>query len=155
VIERVYGAPVDRVYDAWAVPGHKARWFTGSADALDAGYELDFRVGGREVNRGGPRGGPVYTYDARFCDIVPGQRIVYTYEMYAGDDRISVSVMRRRQPGRRGSGRGGAPTPAPGPSGGPVDLAGAVCHCGCPQPDGGTGSPRSWRTPPTDTQETR
>jgi uncharacterized protein YndB with AHSA1/START domain len=62
------------------------------AEALGAGYELDFRVGGREVNRGGPPGGPIYTYEAEFRDIVPEQRIVYTYEMFADHSRISVSV---------------------------------------------------------------
>ena len=70
----------------------KARWFAGSADALGAGYDLDFRVGGREVNRAGPPGGPVYTYQSEFHDIVPEQRIIYTYEMYADETRISVSV---------------------------------------------------------------
>ena len=74
------------------IPLLKARWFAGSAEALGAGYELDFRVGGREVNRGGPPGGPVYTYESEFRDIVPEQRIVYTYEMYADETRISVSV---------------------------------------------------------------
>ena len=92
VIERTYDAPVDRVFGAWADPGLKARWFAGSPDALGAGYELDFRVGGHEVNRGGPPGGPVYTYDSEFRDIVPGHRIVSTYEMFADDQRISVSV---------------------------------------------------------------
>ncbi len=105
VIQRVYDVPVDRVFEAWSEPALKARWFAGSAEALDAGYELDFRVGGREVNRGGPPGGLVYTYDARFSDIVPGRRIVYTYEMYAGDDRMSVSVatieFRGESPGTR------------------------------------------------------
>jgi uncharacterized protein YndB with AHSA1/START domain len=70
----------------------KARWFAGSAAALGAGYELDFRVGGREVNRGGPPGGPVYTFESEFRDIIPEQRIVYTNEMYADESRISVSV---------------------------------------------------------------
>jgi uncharacterized protein YndB with AHSA1/START domain len=92
VIERTYNSPVAQVFGAWADPVLKARWFAGSADALGTGYDLDFRVGGREVNRGGPPGGPVYTYESRFHDIVPEQRIVYTYEMYAGEDRISVSV---------------------------------------------------------------
>jgi uncharacterized protein YndB with AHSA1/START domain len=92
VIERTYNVPVDQVYRAWAEPKLKARWFAGSADALDAGYELDFRVGGREVNRGGPPGGPVYIYESQFRDIVPEQRIIYTYEMYADKYRISVSV---------------------------------------------------------------
>jgi uncharacterized protein YndB with AHSA1/START domain len=92
VIERTYNAPVAQVFRAWADPILKARWFAGSADALGAGYELDFRVGGREVNRGGPPGGPVYKYESQFRDIVPEQRIVYTYEMWADETRISVSV---------------------------------------------------------------
>jgi uncharacterized protein YndB with AHSA1/START domain len=92
VIERTYDTPIGQVFRAWADPRLKARWFAGSADALGAGYELDFRVGGREVNRGGPPGGPVYTYESEFRDIVPDRRIVYTYQMYADEVRISVSV---------------------------------------------------------------
>jgi uncharacterized protein YndB with AHSA1/START domain len=92
VIERIYPVPVTRVFGAWADPVLKARWFAGSADALGAGYDLDFRVGGREVNRAGPPGGPVYTYQSEFHDIIPEQRIIYTYEMYANETRISVSV---------------------------------------------------------------
>jgi uncharacterized protein YndB with AHSA1/START domain len=53
--------------------------------------EFDFRVGGRE--RFGFRwSGTTYRYDALYYDIVPDQRIVYSYEMYANDARISVSV---------------------------------------------------------------
>jgi uncharacterized protein YndB with AHSA1/START domain len=92
VIERTYDLPVARVFGAWADPLLKARWFAGSADALGAGYDLDFRVGGREINRGGPPGGPLYTYVSEFRDIVPEQRIIYTYEMYVDENRISVSV---------------------------------------------------------------
>jgi uncharacterized protein YndB with AHSA1/START domain len=57
-IERIYNVPVAETFRAWADPILKASWFAGSADALGSGYELDFRVGGREVNRGGPPGGP-------------------------------------------------------------------------------------------------
>jgi uncharacterized protein YndB with AHSA1/START domain len=92
VIERFYDVPVAQTFRAWADPLLKAHWFAGSAEALGAGYELDFRVGGREVNRGGPPGGPVYTYECEFRDIVPQRRIVYTYEMHADEARISVSV---------------------------------------------------------------
>jgi uncharacterized protein YndB with AHSA1/START domain len=92
VIERTYDSPVESVFQAWADPKRKAQWFAGSVDALGQGYDLDFQVGGHEINRGGPPDGLVYTYDAQFRDIVIDQRIVYTYEMHAGDDRISVSV---------------------------------------------------------------
>jgi uncharacterized protein YndB with AHSA1/START domain len=92
VIERLYDVPVAQTFKAWADPTLKARWFAGSEDALGAGYELDFRVGGREANRGGPPGGPVYTYESSYRDIVPDERIVYTYVMHADDTLISVSV---------------------------------------------------------------
>jgi uncharacterized protein YndB with AHSA1/START domain len=36
--------------------------------------------------------GSVYRYDALYYDIVPGQRIVYSYEMYKDSARISVSL---------------------------------------------------------------
>jgi len=84
-IERTYPASPARVFKAWADPAAKASW------AFKAS-EFDFRVGGRELNRGGPPGGEVYTYDARYQDIVPDQRIVYSYTMDRGSMRISVSV---------------------------------------------------------------
>ena len=54
--------------------------------------ELDFRVGGHEHFGGLTPEGSSYRYDATYYDIVPDRRIVYCYEMYAGDDRMSVSV---------------------------------------------------------------
>jgi uncharacterized protein YndB with AHSA1/START domain len=86
-VERTYDAPPERVFAAWSDPAAKAEWFPTGED-----YELDFRVGGREVNRGGPDGGPVFMYDARYHDIVPDERIVYAYDMYMGDTRISVCL---------------------------------------------------------------
>jgi uncharacterized protein YndB with AHSA1/START domain len=47
---------------------------------------------GREVSSGGPKGGPVHTYTAVYRDIVPDERIVYTYEMLMDGARISVSL---------------------------------------------------------------
>jgi uncharacterized protein YndB with AHSA1/START domain len=87
-IERTYDVPPARVFAAWADPVAKTRWFGRASDD----YELDFRVGGREVNRGGEPGGAVYTYEAVYRDIVEDKRIVYTYDMYLGEARISVSV---------------------------------------------------------------
>lgn len=86
VLERTYDAAPERVFAAWADPEAKAQWFGGD------GFALDFRVGGRETNGGGPEGGPRYSYEAFYRDIVPDERIVYTTQMHADDRLLSVSV---------------------------------------------------------------
>lgn len=91
-IDRVYDAAPSRVFAAFADPAVKSQWFAGPEEFSDGGWSLDFRIGGQEVNRGGPPGGPVFTYEAVYRDIVPDERIVTTYEMYMGEARISVSV---------------------------------------------------------------
>jgi uncharacterized protein YndB with AHSA1/START domain len=87
-LSRTYPVPPERVFAAWSSQESKARWFGAPA----TGYELEFRVGGTETNRGGPPGGPIYTYEATYRDIVPAERIVYGYTMKADDALISVSV---------------------------------------------------------------
>lgn len=85
-------------------PGAKARWFSCHEEWATAEYELDFRVGGREINRVGPRGGPVHSFDGRYLDIVPDQRIVFAYDMHLDDTRISVSLARvELEPARAGT----------------------------------------------------
>jgi uncharacterized protein YndB with AHSA1/START domain len=90
VIERTYEAAPARVFAAWSDPEAKGRWF--GPDEGDGDYELDFRVGGRELNRGTGPDGDRYTYEARYQDIVPDERIVYTYDMLRDETRISVSL---------------------------------------------------------------
>jgi uncharacterized protein YndB with AHSA1/START domain len=92
VIERNYDASPDRVFAAWADPAAKTRWFSGPAEWTRTEHELDFRVGGREVSRVASPDGPVYTYEARYQDIVANSRIIYGYDMYLDDRRISVSL---------------------------------------------------------------
>lgn len=91
-IERIYPAAPSKVYRALADKDVKRRWFA-EADGWNTGaYELDFRVGGREVFSGGQSDGPVYTFDAVYRDIVPEERIVYAYDMFMDGKRISVSL---------------------------------------------------------------
>jgi len=91
VVERTYDASPARVFAAWSNPAAKSRWF---ADPDDAGseWEMDFRVGGREISRGRLPDGPVYAFEGRYQDIVPNERIVYTYDMHLDQARISVSL---------------------------------------------------------------
>ncbi len=89
-IKRTYGADPKDVFAAWADPQIKYRWF-GPPEGPDNKLAMDFRVGGHERFEAGV-GGATYIYDALYQDIVENQRIVYTYEMYRDEDRMSVCV---------------------------------------------------------------
>jgi len=95
VIERTYPAPVSRVFAAFTTREAKDAWGdTGdiaAAEPVTGPAEFDFRVGGHE-RFGVVYQGVTYTYDAVYYDIVPDQRLVYSYEMYADGVRFSVSV---------------------------------------------------------------
>ena len=94
-IERTYPAAPSRVFAAFASAEAKNIWGdTGDLEPAegDAGVcEFDFRPGGRE-RFSHKWQGTNFRYDALYYDIVPDQRIVYCYEMYADGARISVSV---------------------------------------------------------------
>jgi len=91
-IERTFDSPPQTVFAAFSDPKAKGKWFVGPADWIQGEKRMDFRVGGREVDVGGPKGGPMSKFDCHYYDIVPNERIVYAYEMYLDDNRISVSV---------------------------------------------------------------
>jgi uncharacterized protein YndB with AHSA1/START domain len=92
VIERCYDAPPSQIFRAFADPLLKPRWFAGPEGWERGKCGFDFRVGGRECSTGGPPGEPTHCFDAVYQDIVPNQRIVYSYDMHLGDKRISVSL---------------------------------------------------------------
>ena len=76
VIERIYPAAPSRVFAAWASKEAKAVWMDDPDFKSDGSEpELDFRIGGHE----------------RFGGLTP-EGTSYSYEMYSGDDRMSVSL---------------------------------------------------------------
>lgn len=89
VIERAFDVAPERAFAAWSTLEAKSKWF--GPKTMD-GYEFDFRPGGQERFAAGGPDGARYRYIALYQDIVPDERIVYTYEMYRDEDRISVSV---------------------------------------------------------------
>jgi uncharacterized protein YndB with AHSA1/START domain len=91
-IERIYDAAPSRVFDAWADPAAKSKWFGPGSDS-EVGLALDFRVGGREHFTAGMPDGRVFGYDARYHEIAPGERIVYAYTMDVDEIRISASLV--------------------------------------------------------------
>jgi uncharacterized protein YndB with AHSA1/START domain len=89
-IERTYDQPPARVFAAWADPALKSRWFGGGTDDAPMGLDMDFRVGGLETDRGEAGADPGYV--ARYHDIVPDERIVFTYDLSFGGPLVSVSL---------------------------------------------------------------
>ncbi len=93
-IERGYASVTpQRVFDAFASIEGKNSWFTAPNEQWDVVERtMDFRVGGRERLKGKWRTGRVTEFDATYFDIVPGERIVYVYEMRLDGRKISVSL---------------------------------------------------------------
>lgn len=103
--ERIIAATPSQVFAAFANPEQKARWqdspdVTAAEDA-DGYLEFDFRVGGHE--RLAFEHGHKYSYDAEYYDLVPDERIVYSYTMHAdgSPDSISIVTIEFRRDGNR------------------------------------------------------
>jgi uncharacterized protein YndB with AHSA1/START domain len=92
-IERVYDFAPSLVFSAWASAEAKSHWFSGTPDKWTLiERKLEFRVGGREILKGAWQGGPGSTFAGYYYDIVPDERIVYSYDMYQDETQISVSL---------------------------------------------------------------
>jgi uncharacterized protein YndB with AHSA1/START domain len=104
-LERVYDAPVARVWKALTEPEAKAMWFTGTPGRWELlERQMDVRVGGRERLKGRWDSGVVTTFDAVYQDIVANERLVYCYQMFLDERKISVSLATLQlQPIERGT----------------------------------------------------
>jgi uncharacterized protein YndB with AHSA1/START domain len=89
-LERVYDAPAERVWRALTDEGAKQKWFSGPWALVER--HMDVRPGGRERLKGRWEGGVVSTFDAIYYDVIPLERLVYSYEMHMDDKKISVSL---------------------------------------------------------------
>lgn len=97
VIERNYPATPERVFDAFADPAKKRRWFAESETHEVEEYTMNFQVGGVEharyrLNAGTPFPGVELTSQSSYQDIVPNRRIVIASSMTLGGKRISASL---------------------------------------------------------------
>lgn len=86
-LERSYPVPVQRVFQAWANPEARKRWMAHGAD-----HSQDFVVGGLESVTGFDGQGRALTYEARYAEIVPDERILTTSTLHTEDRLSTVSV---------------------------------------------------------------
>jgi len=92
-LERSYDAPVARVWKALTDEAAKQKWFGGTPGSWELlERHMDVRVGGREWLKGRWEGGMVSTFEAIYHDVIPNERLVYSYEMHLDDKKISVSL---------------------------------------------------------------
>lgn len=86
-LERRHPVPVERVFEAWAQPEARTRWMAQGAE-----HTQEFTVGGLETAKGFDGEGRPLTYEARYADIVPNERILTTSTLHAGDVLSTASV---------------------------------------------------------------
>ena len=92
-LQRTYDAPVARVWKAVTDEAAKQKWFGGAPGHWELlERHMDVRVSGSERLKGRWAGGVVSTFDATYHDVIPNERLVYSYEMHLDDKKISVSL---------------------------------------------------------------
>ena len=91
-LERTYDAPPAKVFNAFADPVIKRRWFVEGEGWEVEEFTGEFKVGGVERSRFRFRGGAPVRNDTTYHDIVPNERIIFAYSMTIGDNRISSSL---------------------------------------------------------------
>jgi uncharacterized protein YndB with AHSA1/START domain len=93
VFERLYDASPARVFEAFANPEARLRWGTPSGSSGLVYDEVDFRVGGLDISRCGPKGNLICRNETLYRDIVLEHRIVSTETVSEGCNRLSVSLI--------------------------------------------------------------
>jgi uncharacterized protein YndB with AHSA1/START domain len=90
-LQQSYSAPLERVFSEFADPVARASWSAPSGDALIYD-EADFRIGGRDVFRCGPKGDAKFRGETRYLDIVPDARVVSSETVDADGRRLAVAL---------------------------------------------------------------
>lgn len=90
-IERRYDANPERVFRAFTDREIKQRWMGCEHVASPVIEQLDFRIGGKEVSRGGGEGGE-HLFEGTYLDIVDARRFIFAFVMHVGGRKLSASL---------------------------------------------------------------
>jgi uncharacterized protein YndB with AHSA1/START domain len=91
-IEREIAASPSLAFFVWSNEDAKSAWFAGPPGWTMLDHHFDFREGGSERLKGRHPSGMISDFQCQYHDIVPDKRIIYTYDMYVGEKKISVSL---------------------------------------------------------------
>jgi uncharacterized protein YndB with AHSA1/START domain len=92
VVRRLLVAPAGRVFEALSDSQERSLYGASGEDNVILLDEADFRVGGHEAFRFGPRRNPRFRGRTTYHDIVPGHRIVATDVVYDRETPLSITV---------------------------------------------------------------
>jgi uncharacterized protein YndB with AHSA1/START domain len=91
VVERVFDAPREMVYNAWTNPEQLDSWW-GPSMVTTKTIERNFSVGGSwKYVMEMPGGGGEHAIENIYVEIIPGEKIVWT-EMAGGDTSNQVTM---------------------------------------------------------------
>lgn len=84
-VERDLYAPPPQVFQAFADPEVRTRWFRMPSTPEGTSHDMDFRVGGYERASGtfapmGTKAKERLRYNSTFIDIATNERVVFTYD---------------------------------------------------------------------------
>jgi uncharacterized protein YndB with AHSA1/START domain len=78
VIERIFDAPVDLIWQMWTQPEHFKKWYGPKGFTVPVA-EMDMRVGGKRlVCMASPDGSMKMWTTGEYMEVVPNERLVYT-----------------------------------------------------------------------------
>lgn len=83
VIERVFNAPVDLIWQLWTEPEHFKKWY-GPKGATIPVVDMNVRVGGKRLicmEMQTPNGSMKMWFTGEYLEVVPNERLVYTDSM--------------------------------------------------------------------------
>jgi uncharacterized protein YndB with AHSA1/START domain len=92
VFEREISAPVEKVFAAFADPAARAAWGAPSDTAVVIYDEMDFREGGQDRFRCGPKANPNIHGTTRYLEIISNRRVVSSETIVMDANRLCASL---------------------------------------------------------------
>jgi uncharacterized protein YndB with AHSA1/START domain len=92
VVARMLPGRPPHAFRFWSEFALKRKWTSCHPDWTVLEDSFDFRTGGSELVQWRTNDNKVMGFRAHYFDIVPGERIIYAYEMTLDTRRLSVSL---------------------------------------------------------------